>query len=266
MKIHVVSDIHLEMGTDFLPKAPESDTLVLSGDICVAKHLEVSISSPYYDNRIVYEDFFNYCSSSFDNVIYVMGNHEHYTGRFNNTSEIIRDFLSKYNNVHFLDNESVIINDFRFIGSTLWTDNNQRCPITEMTIKNGMNDYRIIQYFDGKHYRKLQPFDTAKFHLDAKFFIREEAIKSNEPVIVVGHHAPSVMSVHENYKDDYYFNGAYHSRLEEFILDIPNIKLWTHGHMHNACDYMIGNTRVVCNPYGYPGQTTGYNEYLVIEV
>ena len=46
-------------------------------------------------------------------------------------------------------------------------------------------------------------------------------------------------------------NGAYSSELSEFILDHPEIKLWTHGHTHEDFDYMIGSTRVVCNPRGY---------------
>ena len=46
-------------------------------------------------------------------------------------------------------------------------------------------------------------------------------------------------------------NGAYSSDLSEFILANPQIKLWTHGHTHDVFDYMIGSTRVVCNPRGY---------------
>ena len=46
-------------------------------------------------------------------------------------------------------------------------------------------------------------------------------------------------------------NGAYSSRLDQFILDNPQIKLWTHGHTHEEFDYMIGSTRIVCNPRGY---------------
>jgi hypothetical protein len=29
-------------------------------------------------------------------------------------------------------------------------------------------------------------------------------------------------------------------------------RLWLHGHTHAPCDYVVGNTRVVCNPRGYP--------------
>jgi hypothetical protein len=46
-------------------------------------------------------------------------------------------------------------------------------------------------------------------------------------------------------------NGAYSSDLSEFILDRPQIKVWTHGHTHDKYDYMVGSTRVICNPRGY---------------
>ena len=48
-------------------------------------------------------------------------------------------------------------------------------------------------------------------------------------------------------------NGAYSSNLDAFIMDHPQIKLWTHGHTHHEFDYMIGSCRVMCNPRGYDG-------------
>jgi hypothetical protein len=75
--------------------------------------------------------------------------------------------------------------------------------------------------------------------------------KFDEKFVVVGHHAPSRASTHPRYKHDTLMNGAYSSSLDEYILDHPHIKLWTHGHTHEDFDYMIGSTRVVCNPRGY---------------
>jgi len=34
-------------------------------------------------------------------------------------------------------------------------------------------------------------------------------------------------------------------------MDHPQIRLWTHGHTHEDFDYMVGSTRIVCNPRGY---------------
>ncbi len=75
--------------------------------------------------------------------------------------------------------------------------------------------------------------------------------KFDEKFVVVGHHAPSRLSTHPRYKHDTLMNGAYSSSLDEFIIDHPQIKLWTHGHTHEDFDYMLGSTRVVCNPRGY---------------
>ena len=51
----------------------------------------------------------------------------------------------------------------------------------------------------------------------------------------------------------YYDEGDEVFGLQVFgtIMDNPNIKLWIHGHVHNNFDYMIGDTRVICNPRGY---------------
>jgi len=55
----------------------------------------------------------------------------------------------------------------------------------------------------------------------------------------------------KQYEDNVMVNGAYSSDLTEFILDRPQIKLWTHGHTHHVFDYMVGSTRIFCNPRGY---------------
>ncbi len=89
--------------------------------------------------------------------------------------------------------------------------------------------------------------------------------------MVVGHHSPSFQSVADAYKSEYLMNGAYHSSLEEVILDRPQIKLWTHGHTHHPFDYVIGECRVVCNPRGYHqeygfSEDTGWDPEKVVEV
>jgi hypothetical protein len=81
----------------------------------------------------------------------------------------------------------------------------------------------------------------------------EESITANPTAkyVVVGHHSPSRSSTHPQYADQSMVNGAYSSDLSEFILDHPQIKVWTHGHTHDVFDYMIGGTRILCNPRGY---------------
>jgi Icc-related predicted phosphoesterase len=75
--------------------------------------------------------------------------------------------------------------------------------------------------------------------------------KFDQKFVVVGHHAPSKLSTHPRYEHDNLMNGAYSSSIDEYILEHPQIKLWTHGHTHEDFDYMLGTTRIVCNPRGY---------------
>lgn len=269
MKIQIVSDLHLEFGLIEIKNAG-ADVLILSGDIVVA----ADIDRPSTDNIIVeserslrVKNFFEMVSREFKNVIYVMGNHEHYHGDINHSREKITNVLNQLNitNVHFLENSHVIIDDVVFVGGTLWTDCNKECPVTLFSLKSYMNDYRVIQ--NGKH--RLLPEDTVEFYKNTKKII-EDVVQANgeKKVVVVGHHAPSKASTHPRYKKEIVMNGAYSSDLSEFILDNPNIKLWTHGHTHESFDYMIGTTRIVCNPRGYEGYETNpaFDPSKMIEV
>jgi hypothetical protein len=133
-------------------------------------------------------------------------------------------------------------------------------------IKRYMNDYRIIEnsnevvHFkdeDGNFHTRtarFSPEDSVKDHKSMLEFIKT-SIASNPtmPVIVVGHHSPSKQSTKPQYEKDVMVNGAYSSNLTEFILNHPQIKVWTHGHTHHEFDYMVGSTRIVCNPRGYIG-------------
>jgi len=72
------------------------------------------------------------------------------------------------------------------------------------------------------------------------------------------------------YANDFLMNGAYHSDLSEFILDHPQIKLWTCGHTHHAHWYYMGDTLISCNPRGYESYSgkehTGWNPDFVIDL
>jgi hypothetical protein len=113
--------------------------------------------------------------------------------------------------------------------------------------------------------------DVATRHARTLQYFRSVlAEQHDKKFVVVGHHSPSFRSVHETYQAQTLMNGGYHSDLSEFIMDHPQIKLWTHGHTHHPFDYMIGETRIVCNPRGYENdgysEATGWNPNIVLEV
>jgi threonyl-tRNA synthetase len=97
------------------------------------------------------------------------------------------------------------------------------------------------------------PEDAVAEHKKMLQYIKIVAsnLPADRKIVVVGHHTPSPFSVHPKYAHDTLMNGAYSSALDEYIMDHPQIKLWTHGHTHENFDYLIGSTRIVCNPRGY---------------
>lgn len=267
MKIAIGSDIHLEFGPLPLDNQPEADVLVLAGDIVLADSMANTITSPYaknpnYEKALSMHQFFKDCSERYENVIYVMGNHEHYHGTFNESESQLREATKHLKNFHFLETQAVELAGVLFVGATLWTDMNKGDPMTKHVAESGMNDFAIVKFrLDEKTRRRLQANDVIRAHkASLKFF--KEAIDNTtaERVVVVSHHGPTFKSVHPRYAADALMNGAYCSDLSEFILDRPKVKLWFHGHTHTEHDYEVGATRVVCYPRGYVNHERGTQE------
>jgi Icc-related predicted phosphoesterase len=282
MKIALASDIHLEFGNITITNEQQADVLILSGDICTAK---VFKHKP--KERAMVRQFFSDCAFMFKHVIYVMGNHEHYDYDIAHTYNLLKFELSPLVNVHLLEKESITIDDVTFVGGTLWTNMNKGDPLTMWHCGQRMSDFKLIKNSNRSVTHKNVVYvknpDGSGLHLknaDGSFVVErvdfyekpsrwsvEDSVVDHDKMlsyinlatedkdkkyVVVTHHAPSSLSISEQYKGDM-LNGAFRSDLDEFIESRPQIKLWTHGHMHNNSNYWIGDTRVVCNPRGYVG-------------
>lgn len=272
MRIKVVSDLHLEFSDIDIPNNESTDVLILSGDIMLANELrKFKDSGNSLNNYAVrFQKFLKRCSDNYPHVIYVAGNHEFYHGEFHTSINDLREECANYSNVHFLECDSVEIDDVLFVGGTLWTNLNNGDPLTIHAVQGFMNDYFIIRN-DQSNIGKLMPDDTIDRHVKTLDYIKIVVDQNKDKkIVVVGHHTPSLKSCHPRYAHDHLINGAYHSDLSEVILDRPQIKLWTHGHTHNSFDYMIGETRVVCNPRGYHNgrydEETGFDPSKIIEI
>jgi Icc-related predicted phosphoesterase len=257
MKLYVTSDLHLEFGDLDLVNTDNVDVLILSGDILVARDLERPDDR---GDRV--HGFLQRCHERFPHVVMIMGNHEHYDGDFSQSADIIREAVKDYDNFHVLEKQSVEINDYLFIGGTLWTDFNSGDPLTMWQATGAMHDFRGVKHSAKGHAGgicKFVPEDAALDHEAMKQYIQDTIAERratgerSDRVIVVGHHCPSRQSIHPRYLQDFHMNGCYGSEMDSFILDHPEIVLWTHGHTHEDFDYHIGTTRVVCNPRGYIG-------------
>lgn len=232
MKIAIGSDLHLEF-EDFNPINEEgADVLILAGDIFIA------CAGLALQHR--QEVFIKRACENFKYVIYIMGNHEYYHSYFNHAKPLIEMFTSDvYDNFFFLDDSQLTLEGQHFIGSTLWTDQDGLNP-TAIEGSRMMADFNgIIKEFTVE--QSVHKFDKASTYI-------MQALKPGS--IVITHHSPSFKSCHPKYAKSI-VNPSFHSDLDWFM-EFRDPKLWIHGHIHDVCDYYIENTRVICNPKGYP--------------
>jgi predicted phosphodiesterase len=114
MKIKLVSDLHLEFSDINIQNNDNCDVLILAGDIMVASDLHdhpAADFNPYSQGAFAdlgrkqqrvqrFRDFLKRCSFQFPHVIYIMGNHEFYHGRFYDSIEHMREECAKFPNIY----------------------------------------------------------------------------------------------------------------------------------------------------------------------
>lgn len=249
MKIRIMSDLHMEFEFYPIPKCDDdSDTiLVIAGDIAVA------------DKPYTYKQLLPDLSDRFHTVLYVFGNHEYYRGSLITARSKIQQVIDdeELHNVIIMENDIYRRGDVSFIGATLWTDYDNNNPMTMLHAEGIMNDYKVIRTGNAKapYLMKARALDMYQMFLTSKEYIFskiDEEKNAGQRVCVITHHGPSFQSIASVDAGDP-SNGAYVSNLDNDILNSePDV--WIHGHTHFHHDYYIGDTRVICNPKGYPGE------------
>ncbi|WP_322996627.1 metallophosphoesterase [Castellaniella sp.] len=229
LRLHILSDLHLSMQGLALPDI-QADITILAGDIArpqKAMQWASHIQRP---------------------VLYVPGNHEFYSGAIPEVRAQLAQAATEHS-IHLLDQQALIIQGVRFLGTTLWTDfelfgTDQRDQAMEQT-RHFMRDFQVIRNGDGATFSPQdsiglfrQQYDWLDSQLDQAF---------DGPTVVITHHAPSLRSVHPRFEDSLVSAG--------FVSDCTGLMgracLWVHGHTHDSFDYVVRGTRVLCNPRGY---------------
>jgi predicted phosphodiesterase len=251
MRIQLLSDLHFEFHRDsgraFVETLDPSgvDVLVLAGDIAVGEGLIPALGS--------------LCRRYRDAVVlFVPGNHEYYGSDWESIQVLI-DILVHDNpnlfdmNVRGLgkaEGTGASCRSIQFWGATLWFPETTDDP----RLKGMLNDFSSIAGFEPRVYRENA---RARDYLTRK-------VRPGD--VVITHHLPSELCVHPRHLGGI-LNPFFVSDMTRFILE-RKPALWLHGHTHESVDRMIGETRVVCNPFGYAGGdlNLGFNGRLIIEV
>lgn len=102
MKLHILSDLHLGFGAMERP-LNDADVVILAGDI--SRPREAVAWAIRFERP----------------VLYVLGNHEFYGSSIEAARREARA-LCRGSPVHLLDDDEIVIDGVRFLGTTLWTD------------------------------------------------------------------------------------------------------------------------------------------------
>lgn len=261
MKLWILSDLHQEFAKlAWRPDiVPGHDVLVLAGDIHASCRQALEYARSLTDRP----------------VVFVAGNHEFWMTK--DTMVPIDDnlaeglaFAARHDNLHLLENETVVIGGVRFIGATLWTDfelfgpkNRAACTIAA---RRNMLDFKYIMAEDPAKnpFGVFTPRHARSRHSDSRAFIEAALASSHDgPTVVVTHHAPHRKSIHPRFAADP-LTAAFVSDLAATI-EAGRPDLWIHGHVHDPFDYRLGPTRVICNPRGYGNENPGFEVGLMIE-
>lgn len=242
MKAQLISDCHTEFyyGNPFdalgrIPFVPDLDVLFLPGDIVV----------PAHQTRNECRRVFDFLGEKAKWVLYTFGNHEYYSSKVGaDVEKFIRDLLP--DNYIVLENSEATIDGVHFYGGAMWFPFD---PLNQI-YEHQLNDFKYIEDIHDWVYQKNTEF-------------RENGNKLIRPdTVVLSHHLPSNLSTNRMYAESP-INRFFVSDETPLILD-KKPRLWVHGHTHLTCDYMLGETRVVCNPHGYPKERK-WTRYAVAE-
>ena len=254
MKLLITSDLHIDINEttdfDFMYDKIEKDVVIIAGDISGSlkthkqylNKLKKVVGCPITaiaGNHLGYDYYTNGCA--YHDLL--------------DTSISLLQKESK-DNLFFLHNEYVDVGDYIIFGGPMYSNFKlYGNDILAMNFaKQYMNDFNYVHVLDvlSEDVRPVRPNDYVKWFEQFKKSLKKCIKETTKDIIVVTHFAPSIKSISDKYNGIYReLNPSYASNMERFIKANPRIKLWVHGHMHDSFDYMIGQCRVVCEPYGY---------------
>lgn len=261
-KFQIFSDLHLgyNRSSPVIVVPRDVDAVVVAGDI----RAPVQRSIQWLDAEV---------ASQGRPVVFVAGNHEHYGQVYENSIASGRVASAAYPDVHWLENNHIVIAGVRILGATLWTDYElyHSVAISMASAQRGLNDHSEIRSFEsvvaGYSRGLFTPEQALGLHKESRAWLKSALAEPwDGKTVVVTHHCPHPMSVPPKYRGDP-LNPAFTSNLSDLIgRHQPN--LWVHGHTHSSFDYFVPGTktRVVCNPMGYDHENPSFDINMVVEV
>ncbi|MDH7790190.1 metallophosphoesterase [Ochrobactrum sp. AN78] len=275
MKLWIWSDVHHELQEVDYPargNAPECDVIIIAGDLNAAPDVYITLEFliRHYEKPI----------------IYVPGNHEFYQNKWligdrDRSLESDRQTIKAIETLslqwpqrfYCLDADTVIIDNTRFVGASLWVDFEMKLATKSdlrqrmLMARQMLNDFHAIYMQDDKRFTPENMLDLHRS--DAAYIRKKLAEPFYGPTVVLTHHMPHPDCTPPAYagQDANFLFACGPNAFEDILHSEQAPDLWICGHTHHAFDVQIGQSRIVCNPYGYRWEQgkNGFTWDLVIE-
>ena len=281
MNIQLLSDLHLESNPDFKAQpVPGADVLVLAGDIGSYQQGSLLTERGVPDFGLARFSPLPVAQGGAGwptPVLFLPGNHEYDGLDFDATHARLRETCERLGMV-WLEQETVVLQGVRFVGSTLWTDfdalSAAQAQAGEITLSEQLKArekaFRAANYYLSKNhsFRNGQPLlaaDVREQGLKSQAWLRQALAQPFDgPTVAVTHFAPSLLSADPRYGLAPGTAG-FCNALDDLL---PLADVWLHGHLHCAIHYVSRGCRVVANPLGYArkGEQEGFLPELLIPI
>lgn len=250
MRLAILSDIHLEhiMNGDSavayinaIRPVETADILILAGDIWALNS----------SNKYRYLDAFRSWAVE---LLYCAGNHDYY-----DTNPLIqgKNALTK------LEREGLRVLHPDYHRSFTYDDGIQSVKFTGTTCWYPYNAtvMKQLENWSDKAYIKGFLNWWKEHQLEERKMLWEEV---EEGCVVITHMLPSFQCISPMWQGNP-TNVLYVSDVEDLLLE-KKPKLWISGHSHEPSDIMIGSTRCIRNPIGYPSYIKDITQVKILEI
>lgn len=238
----LISDLHIDFW-------PSEDNLRWEG--LGTSLVAVVLGDISYDIEKAYKTIVD-ISKHYRYVVFVDGNHEHGNQcGFQEHNAILKNRLSKYQNISFLNRSAVVIDGVAFVGANGWWTFDFCEP------KISIDEAYLYYMANGIYTEPFMQEVYATAKEDAAIMAEMVAKLTIDPavheIVMLSHTSPSNIFIEKGtFQDTIEYTRCGNSRLLGAInYDIEEkISTWCFGHVHKEYDQIFDGIRFVSHPRG----------------
>ena len=266
MKIDILSDLHLDFYFPIDNVQSEAvcsiydpiffqngtrtpaDVLIIAGDLGHYNSQNIQVL------KILQQKYCKY-------IICVLGNHDYYLLNYSQEKEYkknsflrakeMKELISAQENMYCLDGDVVEIEGVKFGGAMSWYNDGYLSNKLQAFTHEMINDMWKQYNNDSRYILGIKRFDEL---YEIEFSKIEAVYKACD--VMITHINPSCEDKHitlsfKNQNSNVFFTFDGDKYLQE-----TTARYWIYGHTHNEMEYEKFGVTCICNPFGYPAESS----------